>query len=107
MDRRRFLRWLGVGMAVGAAAPSVIAKVGPACVADHDDGSIGMAGTDWDLEEHPCHYTTSPISQYADYAAFSSLSLSSALDATVSEPAAELSHRLGVELSQLVSTAQN
>ena len=37
MDRRSFLKWLGVGSAVGAAAPSVVSKMGPACVADHDD----------------------------------------------------------------------
>jgi len=30
MDRRRFLRWLGVGVAAGAAAPTVVASVASA-----------------------------------------------------------------------------
>ena len=35
MDRRRFLEWLGAGVAAGAAAPSVIAKVGPTLSITH------------------------------------------------------------------------
>ena len=45
MDRRRFLQWLGVGVAVGAAAPSVIAKMGPTLSSDLDERSIGMVET--------------------------------------------------------------
>jgi hypothetical protein len=121
MDRRRFLRWLGVGMAVGAAAPSVIAKVLPAVsgkVQTHpwdypayldDDRAIGMAGTDWDIEEHPiCQSTTQSIMQYEDYANFSSLALASAIDASVLESAAELSKSLGSEINKLhLYTKQN
>ena len=103
MDRRRFLKWLGVGVAAGAAAPSVIAKVGPT-LSDVDERSPMMAGTDWFWEEHPeslCQSTFSSTMEYADYADFSALALSTALDATVSEAAAELSRQAGLSISDL------
>lgn len=46
--------------------------------------------------------TTATIGEYADYANFSSLSLATAIDATVENVAKEMSYRLGESLSALV-----
>jgi N4-gp56 family major capsid protein len=46
--------------------------------------------------------TTATIGEYADYANFSSLSLSTAIDQTVENVAKEMSYRLGESLSALV-----
>jgi hypothetical protein len=102
MNRRSFLKWLGVGSAVGAAAPSVLSSMGPACVADYDDRSIGMAGTDWDLEEHPAQYADTTFGQYADYSNFSEFAVRSSIDDMVSETAAKLGRLHGSSISHLV-----
>jgi hypothetical protein len=97
VNRRKFLQWLGVGAVGAAVAPSILLSEGPACVAP-------VAA--------PAAYTTyimgqdAVISGYADYANFSSFALASAIDDSVAEAAAELSHRAGQSYRFLSETSR-
>lgn len=70
MNRRSFLKWMGVGVAGVVVAPSVLLSEGPACVAP----DAGFA----------------TIAAYEDYANFSSFSLAAAIDTHVLQAAKEL-----------------
>jgi hypothetical protein len=82
MNRRSFLKWAGVGLAVGAVAPSLLLAEGPACVA-------------------PAAPVVATIGEYAEYCDFSSFALASAIDEAVSNSAAELSLRAAQSLVML------
>jgi hypothetical protein len=86
MNRRGFLRNLGIGTAVVAAS-----------------GSIGMAGFDWFMEENP---NFSPFSaevlEYVDYTNFSQYAISASIDEMVTNTAQELSRSFGLEIDNLI-----
>jgi hypothetical protein len=81
MNRRRFLSWLGAGVVAGVVAPAAVKASAPTL-----------------LGEEQCQYIPQSMSQYADYADFSAISLTSAIDAAVIESANELSYRIARSL---------
>jgi len=76
MNRRSFLKYLGVGAAVGVVAPATLIPKGTEVA--------------WQPETIPMAHMPHFIPQYVDYVNFSEFSLSSAIDASVTEAAAEL-----------------
>lgn len=83
MNRRNFLKFLGVGVAVAAAAPSVVAALEPVCQTQAPIAAV--------------------IAEYSDYVNFSDLAIARAIDAHVSEAAAQLGHQAGLTLNALHS----
>lgn len=88
MNRRKFLKWLGVGSAAVVAAPSVLASLGTDCVAvDPLLGAVVPAGAF--------------ISEYASYTNFSSFALSAPIDSVVANAAKELGEAAGRDIASL------
>jgi hypothetical protein len=80
MNRRSFLKWLGVGTAVAAVAPTLLSMDVPAAVATPAAYSTYVMGKE------------ATIGSYADYVSFSNFAISAAIDEAVSNAAEELSH---------------
>lgn len=78
MNRRRFLSWLGVGVAVGVVAPATVISMVPS-----------MSGSA--VTETICLSTPASIGTYADYISFSDISIAKAIDEAVTKAAKELS----------------
>jgi TAT (twin-arginine translocation) pathway-exported protein len=91
MNRRKFLKWLGVGTAAVVVAPSALKLLEPASVAPAP--TIG--------------YTTyimgkdAVISDWYEYANFSQFAIAADFDAAVQACAEELGHAAGLEISRL------
>ncbi len=81
MNRRSFLRFLGVGVAAAVVAPMAVKAVVP-------------FEFDKIIESTQCQEPiTASIGEYADYASFSDFQIASAIDASVNEAAAQLGYR--------------
>lgn len=88
MNRRKFFKWLGVGIAGAAVAPSLSTIMGPQCVAaEFPLGASLLAG--------------GTLSSYADYSSFSELALTAHIDEIVSQAAAELGAAAGQSIAAL------
>ena len=90
MDRRKFLRFLGIGTAAVAVAPTALFTEGPACVA------APIAAPECAV-----------ISGYADYASFSSLAIATALDEQMRDACKELAYRAGQSTAALYYQASS
>ena len=87
MNRRGFLKMLGIGAATAAVSPTLAFKLAKTT------GVRRAVGTQ------------AVISEYVDYASFSSMSIAAAIDPVVASAAAELGRRAGEDISTLY--AQN
>lgn len=110
MNRRKFFKWLGVGIAGAAVAPSLATPMGPGCVAT----SCSCSGRSfW---EGRCEYCqahklvcgcdrtkgcTCPVLSYADYSNFSQFALIASMDETVMQCAKELGEAAGRDIAAL------
>ena len=98
LNRRKFFKWLGVGVAASAVAPSVIAECGdPWC------GSIAGEGIVPHDELHSYKPEIVSHNEYADYVNFSNFKLARAIDEVVAKSAKEMGYRHGLLLNELVS----
>ena len=84
MNRRTFLKWLGVGTAIAAVAPSTLLPEAPACVAEPIAVAPAVCAT---------------IGEYADYCNFSSMAIAAAIDEAVLNAAEELGKAAVAELT--------
>jgi TAT (twin-arginine translocation) pathway signal sequence len=75
MNRRKFLKWLGVGVAGAAVAPSALSLLEPACVAEPATFAL---------------MSDAIVGEYFNYVNFSSFALATAIDESVQNAAAEL-----------------
>lgn len=82
MNRRGFLKNLGVAAAVGICA-----------------GSIGMNGLDWIDTGESAGFATPILAEYANYTNFSQFALATAMDEAITKAAAELgtAHNLRID----------
>lgn len=87
MNRRKFFKWLGVGTAVAAVAPSALLAEGPACVAEIAPALPAV--------------TAAVIGEYSNYYSFSSLAIATAIDESLAETAKELAYRAGQGVKEL------
>jgi len=110
MNRRKFFRWLGLGTAVAAAAPSTLLAMGPACVetcCSCSGRSFWEGACDYcheNVMECGCNRTkgcTCKVLDYRDYASFSMVSVNESIDRMVSDAAAELSRQAGLSIREL------
>jgi hypothetical protein len=85
MNRRKFFKWLGTGVAVAAVAPTVLLREAPSL--------SGWVAHDF--------ISPSPFNEYGDYTNFSSLAIARSIDESVSNAARELSFRAGQSISEL------
>ena len=85
MNRRGFLKALGVGTAAAACA-----------------GSIGMAGFDWIDTGESSGFATPILTEYADYTNFSQMAISTAMDETIQKVAKELGEAHAKRINWLV-----
>jgi hypothetical protein len=92
MNRRKFLKWLGVGVAGAAVAPSAFFSEGPTCVAAPKAYSTYVMGRN------------AMIAGYVDYVNFSDFAISAAIDEHVSNAAKELGEAHGRRISYLYET---
>jgi hypothetical protein len=84
MNRRKFLRWLGVGIAGAAVAPSVLAAMEPSCVAAPVVGYRTYLISECAI-----------INSYANYVNFSDFALAASIDEVVANAAKELGEAAG------------
>lgn len=92
LNRRKFFKWLGAGVAASAVAPSVLKAAESLSVAPKTlTYSTYIMGKD------------AFIGGYVDYANFSSFALASAIDEVVDNSAKELGYRHSLLLNELVS----
>ncbi len=91
MNRRKFFKWLGVGIAGAAVAPSLSTVMGPECVA----------------KEIAPYTPFMPhlVEQYADYSSFSDFALIAAMDSIVAQAADELGAAAGRSIADLHARA--
>lgn len=89
MDRRKFLKFLGVGAAAVVAAPALLTEAVAAPVATSTCYQTYIMGK------------SAIIGGYADYAKFSDFALASSIDEVVSNTAAELGRQAGESVRQL------
>ena len=93
MDRRKFLKYLGVGTATAA-----VVVVAPELV----EHAIGMGPVDEPYMFAYGHGTeVAHISEYADYSDFSELAIHESMDDIVAEAAKELAYRASLTMNQL------
>jgi hypothetical protein len=78
MNRRKFFKWLGAGVAVAAIAPTALLR--------EDPSLSGWVAHDF--------ISPSPFNEYGDYTNFSSFAISTAIDDSVSSAAQELSRSM-------------
>jgi hypothetical protein len=100
MNRRKFLKWLGVGTAAAVVAPSAIAEcTDPWC------GSIAGEGIIPHDELHSwnatTYYNTMGLDTYNDYSSFSQFAIESSIDQVVQNAAKELGAAAGRDISAL------
>lgn len=87
MNRRKFFKWLGVGIAGAAVAPSALLAMEPVCVTR-------------ELAQYT-PFMPHLVEGYADYSNFSSFALTEAIDKAVAQAAAELGAAAGRDISAL------
>lgn len=87
MNRRKFFQFLGIGVAVAAAAPYADTVMGPACVAPP---AVPAAYSTYVMGKEAA------ISSYFEYANFSDFAISAAIDDAVDNVATELSYRAAI-----------
>lgn len=99
MNRRAFLRWMGVGTVAVVAAPAALKAMGPAPVTKSYNFVQQAALTPPpELVCHPVY-----IAEYNEYANFSSFALESAIDESVENAAKQLAEAHGNRIERLVS----
>lgn len=100
MKRRSFLRLAGAVAAVGMVAPAAVKFCSdPWCDSIAGEGIIPH---DELHKEVQCPSTEEFIAEYADYANFSAFAIATAIDASVSETAAQLSLQSGRAIANLL-----
>jgi len=93
MNRRTFLKWLGVGTAIAAVAPSTLLPEAPACVAEPAAGyATYVMGQN------------AMIGEYCNYVNFSDFAISAAIDEVVSNAAEELGNASARRINYLYET---
>ena len=116
MNRRRFLKWLGVGSAAVVVAPIAIAAAEPSMSGGfHYDvvkaDAFHCTCSARSFWEGRCDYcmahlgTEEPIKSYADYSNFSDMQLNAALDDIISNTAKELGEAAGRDIAALQAKA--
>lgn len=90
LNRRKFFKWVGVGVAASAVAPSVIKAAESLCVAPKT-----LTYTTYVMGKDAI------IGEYANYCNFSSMAIASAMDEAVADSAKELSYQAGLSISEL------
>lgn len=114
LNRRKFFKWLGVGTAVAAVAPSVLTSMEPAVtgnvlVAQAIHGmQLSCSCASDSFWDGPCEYCqrqpkVTSYNEYVDYANFSSFAIANSIDEAVNDVAIELAYRQKVLLNELVS----
>lgn len=99
MDRRKFLKRLGIGAATVTVAPKAIEAV---CTCASGFKPLIGTSEDWcDIHGAPLAECSSVVRDYGDYANFSSFANCQQIDDVVMKAAEELGRSAGEELSKL------
>ena len=107
MDRRSFLKKLGLGAAAVVAAPIVVSECAdPWCGSIAGEGIIPhdeLHAAAWDKAVE--RYTENGLEEYSKYTNFSEFAMAQEIDDTVMQAAEELGKSFGREMSALYDAA--